>query len=117
LVKRLAPDPPVVMADRHQLEQACLNLILNAVDAMPGGGTLTVASAGGEFVRIEFTDTGAGMTAAQREKLFEPFLTTKAKGTGLGLAIVKKTVEAHRGRIEVESVPGRGTTFRLFLPA
>jgi signal transduction histidine kinase len=118
LTKHLAPDLPAVRADRHQMEQACLNLILNAVDAMPRGGTLTVSSAASNgFVALAFADTGAGMTAEQRAKLFEPFLTTKTKGTGLGLAIVKKTVEAHRGRIEVASQPGHGTTFRLFLPA
>jgi signal transduction histidine kinase len=119
LTKQLAPDLPAVRADRHQMEQACLNLILNAVDAMPQGGTLTVGTAlhPSSFIILTFQDTGAGMSAEQRAKLFEPFLTTKAKGTGLGLAIVKKTVEAHRGRIEVASQPGHGTTFRLFLPA
>lgn len=118
LTKHLAPDLPAVRADRHQMEQACLNLILNAVDAMPRGGTLTVATGlhPSSFIILTFQDTGAGMTAEQRTKLFEPFLTTKAKGTGLGLAIVKKTVEAHRGRIEVASQPGHGTTFRLLLP-
>jgi signal transduction histidine kinase len=68
-------------------------------------------------VRVEFRDTGAGMTTEQQQKLFQPFLTTKARGTGLGLAIVQKIVETHRGRIEVESKPGRGSTFRLWLPA
>jgi signal transduction histidine kinase len=110
---------PKLRLDRGQIEQACLNLILNATEAMPRGGTLTVATEllPSSFLLLTFRDTGVGMTAAQRDRLFEPFLTTKARGTGLGLAIVHKiVVEAHRGRIEVESAPGQGTTFRLLLP-
>jgi signal transduction histidine kinase len=114
----LAGDLPKVRCDRGQIEQACLNLILNATEAMPDGGTLTIRSAaesGG--VELSFRDTGVGMTAEQQAKLFEPFLTTKSRGTGLGLAIVHKIIaDAHQGRIEVESAPGRGTTFRLWLP-
>jgi len=111
-------DLPAVRADRAQIEQACLNLILNAVDAMPNGGTLTVATAVEKAAAVlTFTDTGVGMSEEQRQRLFEPFLTTKTGGTGLGLAIVHRIVtEVHRGQLEVESVPGRGTTFRLRLP-
>jgi signal transduction histidine kinase len=119
LKKRLAPELPAVRADRGQIEQACLNLILNAADAMPRGGALTVTTAahGASHVSVSFTDTGNGMTAEQRDRLFEPFLTTKRTGTGLGLAIVHKIiVDAHRGKIEVDSAPTKGTTFRILLP-
>ncbi len=119
LVTRFAPDLPPVRADRTQIEQACLNLILNAVQAMPDGGTLTVSSAINDersAVSLSFGDTGAGMTVEQQARLFEPFLTTKVAGTGLGLAIVRKTMDAHRGRIEVDSQPGQGSTFRFTLP-
>jgi signal transduction histidine kinase len=114
----LAAELPRIRADRGQIEQACLNLILNAVEAMPDGGTLTLRTAAKpSFVQLTFTDTGQGMTKQQQQRLFEPFLTTKQSGTGLGLAIVQKiVVDAHRGRIELDSAPGRGTTFRVLLP-
>ena len=105
--------------DRGQIEQACLNLILNAAEAMPDGGTLKISTSlrPSSFVLLTFTDTGVGMTPDQQKLLFEPFLTTKTRGTGLGLAIVHKIiVDAHGGQIEVESVPGKGTTFRVLLP-
>ena len=114
-----AAELPNVRIDRGQIEQACLNLILNAAEAMVNGGTLTVSASlhSSSFIRLTFQDTGVGMTAEQRQRLFEPFLTTKARGTGLGLAIVHKVVvDAHGGRIEVESARGQGTTFRLLLP-
>jgi len=110
---------PHVRADRAQIEQACLNLILNAVDAMPNGGTLTVRTSllPSSFFLLTFADTGVGMTEDQRARLFEPFLTTKTGGTGLGLAIVHRIItEVHCGKLEVESAPGRGTTIRLRLP-
>jgi signal transduction histidine kinase len=114
----LAGDLPELRADRGQLEQACLNLILNATDAMPEGGILTIATARqNDRIQLTFTDTGVGMPAEQQARLFEPFLTTKAHGTGLGLAIVHKIiVDAHRGQIAVTSAPGQGTTFRIALP-
>ena len=110
---------PPVRVDRGQVEQACLNLILNATEAMPHGGTLSISTAlqSSSFILLTFSDTGVGMTPEQQQRLFEPFLTTKARGTGLGLAIVHKIiVDAHRGRVEVESERGQGTTFRLVLP-
>jgi signal transduction histidine kinase len=120
LVTDLAGTLPPVRADQGQLEQACLNLILNAVESMPEGGVLTVstgAPAAGT-IALTFRDTGVGMTAEQQARLFEPFLTTKAHGTGLGLAIVHKIiVDAHQGRIEVESAPHQGTTFHILLPS
>ncbi len=118
LVRKFGDRLPKVRADRGQIEQMCLNLILNAADAMPDGGTLTVGTAlhSSSFIQFTFTDTGTGMAPEKQKQLFVPFLTTKARGTGLGLAIVQKIVEAHRGKIEVKSAPKRGTTFRILLP-
>jgi signal transduction histidine kinase len=126
LTQDLEPALPEVMADPAQLEQAFLNLTLNAVEAMPNGGKLTVRTrslrqprtAGKPtHVLIEFKDTGQGMSAEQRQRAFTSLLsTTKAKGTGLGLAIVKRVVETHQGRVEVRSKTGAGSTFSIFLP-
>jgi signal transduction histidine kinase len=126
LVRRLDPDLPPVPADATQLEQAFLNLTLNAVEAMSDGGKLTIISRSLRLPRnspapthavIEFKDTGQGMTEDQRRRAFTSLLSTsKAKGTGLGLAIVAKIVEAHRGRIKVKSRVGTGTTITLLLP-
>lgn len=118
LETEFAGDLPKLRCDRGQIEQACLNLILNAAEAMPDGGTLKIRTGmSADRILLSFDDTGVGMSEDQRARLFEPFLTTKARGTGLGLAIVHKIiVEAHRGRIEVESVAGKGTVFRLYLP-
>jgi len=109
-----------VDGDRGQLEQVLTNLALNAVDAMPDGGELTLRtglSADGE-VWLEVADSGHGMDETVLGKIFEPFFTTKeaGKGTGLGLAVVHGIVAQHQGRIEVESQPGRGSTFRIVLP-
>jgi signal transduction histidine kinase len=120
-----APDLPSVQADRQQLRQVFLNLITNASDAMPEGGTLTIRSfagvmAGGRSaVVVEFSDTGTGIRTGDLPKLWEPFFTTKpeGKGTGLGLSICRRTVEEHRGTIEIEAGPTRGTTVRITLPA
>jgi signal transduction histidine kinase len=121
-----APDLPAVMGAATQLEQAFLNLILNAAEAMPGGGVLTIrsrpvrlprSSTQPTHVAVEFRDTGQGMTEDQRRRLFTSLLnTTKAKGTGLGLAIVARVIETHQGRIQVQSRLGHGTVVRLVLP-
>jgi signal transduction histidine kinase len=126
LVRRLAPDLPPVMADATQLEQAFLNLTLNAVQAMPQGGRLVVSTRAVRvprregrlsWVAVEFADTGEGMTAEQQRRAFTSLLaTTKREGTGLGLAIVRRVVETHRGRLKVRSRPGVGTTFSIWLP-
>jgi two-component system, LuxR family, sensor kinase FixL len=116
---------PTVEADRQQLHQVFLNLISNASDAMPKGGTLTVRSrvgamAGGHpAVVVEFSDTGTGVQTGDLPKLWEPFFTTKpeGKGTGLGLSICRRIVEEHRGTIEIETGPGKGTTVRITFPA
>jgi signal transduction histidine kinase len=119
LVRRLQPDLPAVMGDAPQLEQAFLNLILNAAEAMPDGGTLTVKSrAAKSRVTIEFKDTGAGMSEEMQRQAFTAVLsTTKAKGTGLGLAIVGRIVETHHGTVQIKSRPGRGTAILISLPA
>ena len=111
-------DPAVqpVRADAEQMTRALRNLILNAVDAMPGGGTLMVRTiAMGAGVRLEVSDTGQGLTPEECERLFTPYYTTKTHGTGLGLAIVQSVVSDHKGRITVASEKGKGTTFRIDL--
>lgn len=109
-----APRP---QADRTLLRRALENLILNSLDAMPAGGTLTVRTAQRNgAVRLEVTDTGEGLTPEECARLFTPYYTTKRHGTGLGLAIVQSVVSDHAGRIEVESAPGAGATFRIELP-
>jgi two-component system nitrogen regulation sensor histidine kinase GlnL len=121
---QLDPALPSVMADATQLEQAFLNLILNAAEAMPEGGKLTVTSRkeavkSGKTARVvvEFKDTGEGMTEEQRRRAFSSVLfTTKAKGTGLWLAIVGRVVETHRGELKIKSRPGNGTTISVLLP-
>jgi signal transduction histidine kinase len=113
----LAPGLPAVSADRDLIGRALANLVANALEAMPEGGTLSVRTrAVGEDVALEVSDTGPGLTEEQRTRLFTPYYTTKKGGTGLGLAIVQGIVSDHGGRIQVESVPGAGTTFTLVLP-
>jgi signal transduction histidine kinase len=99
------------------LARAIVNLIENALQAMPEGGTLTIASGPGEpgEVILEVTDTGSGLTPEARARLFEPYFSTKSSGTGLGLAIVRRVVVGHGGSIDVVSAPGEGTTMRLRL--
>ena len=109
---------PVIQADSTLLHRAIENLILNAMDAMPAGGVVMVRTSHDlESVHLEISDTGAGLTKEERERLFTPYYTTKQHGTGLGLAIVQSVVSDHGGRISVESESGVGTTFRISLPA
>ena len=135
--RRLEAAPSHALGDPSQLQSAILNLAINARDAMPGGGTLTVAtrivaiSAGdgdeedgrsavppGDYLEVEVSDTGVGMDEETRQRIFEPFFTTKSKGkgTGMGLAAVYGTVRNHGGAIDVTSERGRGSTFRMLLP-
>jgi PAS domain S-box-containing protein len=135
LTTRLEADNPVVLGDQTQLQNALLNLGVNARDAMPHGGMLTYATAGklldetacrlmdislapGFYLEITVSDTGVGMTKEVMGHIFEPFFTTKAvgKGTGLGLAAVYGTVRSHRGDLSVQSEPGVGTVFKIYLP-
>ena len=114
---RLARQLPATPIDPTQLQQALLNLVKNAMQAMTRGGTLTLqTSEGAEAVSVSVADTGGGIAQEQINRIFEPFYTTKKKGTGLGLMIVQRIVSAHGGRIELDSQVGRGSTFRLWLP-
>ncbi len=107
-----------VPVDPEQMTRVLRNLVLNAIDAMPAGGTLTVRTAAlGGGVRLEISDTGQGLTPEECERLFTPYYTTKTHGTGLGLAIVQSVVSDHGGRISVESEKGSGSTFRIELSA
>lgn len=109
---------PPIPADSEQLGRALRNLVLNAMDAMPEGGTLRVRThANEDGVQIEVADSGQGLTAEECERLFTPYYTTKQHGTGLGLAIVQSVISDHHGRISVTSEPGKGATFILNLPA
>jgi len=120
VVFELAEDDPVVLADHFQMEQLFLNLVLNASQAMPEGGTLTLRSRRrGEQVIVEVIDTGEGIKPEIRDRIFDPFFTTRAvgQGTGLGLAVSYSIVKGHQGTIEADSTPGRGSTFRVILPA
>jgi signal transduction histidine kinase len=119
LVRDLQSDLPLVLGDAPQLEQAFLNLILNAAEAMPDGGALTIKTSALQTaqVAVAFKDTGTGMTKEQQQRAFKTVLaTTKAKGTGIGLAIVGRIIETHHGQIRILSRPGRGTTLRISLP-
>ncbi len=128
---RLTPGVGLIRADATQMEQVLLNLALNARDAMPDGGVLTVETAvamlvandiagcePGAYIRLTVRDTGVGMDADTRARVFEPFFTTKGvgQGTGLGLSIVNGIVRQSSGAVTAESAPGQGTTFRVFLP-
>ena len=122
LVRHLAPGLPRLMASKDHLLQVFMALMLNAADAMDARGTLTVTTGPNperaDEVMISFSDTGSGIPKADMQKIFEPFYTTKpqGRGTGLGLSICYTIVADHRGRIEVDSTVGRGSTFTVFLP-
>jgi signal transduction histidine kinase len=123
LIRDLHPDLPMVLGDAPQLEQAFLNLILNAAEAMPNGGALTIKSHAVQtdenpgHIVLEFKDTGEGMSVEQQKRAFKAVLaTTKVKGSGLGLAIVGRIIETHQGEIRILSRAGRGTTIRIKLP-
>jgi signal transduction histidine kinase len=131
----IPPDLPQVYVDPLQIEQVLGNLTVNACQAMPGGGQLSVISdqlspfgdfavnsdtstalSTSQWVRISVKDTGVGIPPENMKKLFEPLFTTKANGIGLGLAVSKKLAEANGGRIEVESEAGAGSKFTIYLP-
>ena len=126
--RQLGPDVPLVWGDQSRLEQVFLNLLLNARSALHASSrapkelhlrTCRVQhSEFGEAVQVEVRDSGVGIPSSMLHQVFQPFFTTKeaGKGTGLGLSISRSIVEEHRGRIEVESTVGEGTTFRILLP-
>lgn len=111
------PDDQSVQADRDMLRQAIMNLSLNAIDAMPDGGTLTITSAWTEQgLELEVADTGTGLPEEVRHEVFKPFFTTKSGGTGLGLAIVHHMIEAHGGYVTAMNCPEGGAAFTLCVP-
>jgi CheY-like chemotaxis protein len=131
---RLSPRIGIVKGDEGQIQQAILNILINARDAMPEGGTITIVTditdfngqsgaemrdrSSGKFVSITITDTGIGMDREIQQRIFEPFFTTKdqGKGTGLGLSVVYGVVNAHDGFITMRSAVGQGSTFSIYLP-
>ncbi len=118
IVRYLDPELPAVRLDRETFRSAVLNLLINAVQAMDGGGQLVVRTrSSGLGVLLELIDTGPGMSAETLGKVFGAFYTTKQGGSGLGLPTARKIVEAHGGTIDVESAPGRGTKVAIWLPA
>jgi signal transduction histidine kinase len=113
-------NPVVIYAQRERLQQVFINIILNALDAMPGGGTLTIeANQKENLAAVRITDTGTGIRPEHLPRIFDPFFTTKGlgKGTGLGLSIGYAIVKEHEGQILVDSLVGQGTTFTIILPA
>lgn len=117
VVRDYGPAVPVIDGDAARLEQAMHNVLVNAVEAMPGGGTLTVTTrAGGEDVAVDVADTGVGIAPENIDRILKPFFSTKPYGTGLGLALVARVVASHGGRVWVESEVGRGTVFHLRFP-
>ena len=113
---------PKVLADTDQMSQVFINLIMNALHAMPNGGLCRIAagvqdSDGKRWVALSVTDTGIGITKHELSRVFEPFYTTKPSGTGLGLAIAYRIMQDHGGTIQVSSVPGSGTTVVMTFPA
>ena len=119
VLKELSPDLPKIVADFGQIQQVCTNLIMNAIQAMPGGGVLTIRTLPlDEQVLIEVSDTGVGISQENMKKMFTPFFTTKKeqKGVGLGLAISYGIVQRHHGRIDIHTKEGEGTTFKVYLP-
>ncbi len=111
-------DVPRVAIDYRVLSRAMINLVENAIQAMPDGGRLevSVSASDGTSVEIAVSDNGVGLDPEVKRRLFEPYFSTKSSGTGLGLAIARRAIEAHNGTIEVDSAPGEGTRFRIRLP-
>jgi two-component system sensor histidine kinase HydH len=115
--KNYSPDVPPVRFDEELMERVIANLLLNAAQASPPGGVVTVKTLSDQAeVEISVIDRGSGIDAKNLENIFNPFFTTKPEGIGFGLAIVSKMIDEHKGRITVESTPGEGSVFRVFLP-
>jgi PAS domain S-box-containing protein len=117
VIQKLMPQLPEAPFDPDQLQQVLLNLIKNAMQSMSRGGELRVETGvGGEYIWVQVSDTGTGIPEEKLNRIFDPFFTTKKKGSGLGLMIVQRIVRDHGGKIDIESRPGEGTTFRICLP-
>ncbi len=116
LKDELDPESVRIKVDAEEIKQAIRNVVSNAIEAMPNGGTLTVGTKiGRRLVCIYIADQGTGITEEVRQKMFAPFFTTKARGTGLGLAVVGKAISRHKGKLFINSVPGKGTCFQIYL--
>ena len=119
LIKKFSKGLPPIMADENGLEQAFLNLIINALDAMPEGGKLAITAsldARTNDIAVRFSDTGKGIPQENLNKIFNPFFTTKEDGTGLGLSLVHRIIDFHKGKINIESEMGKGTEVIVRLP-
>lgn len=119
VIKKLDESLPQIKVDKDKIKQVFWNLMINAAEAMPHGGTLTLfsqLSGDKKYVEVVFTDTGTGIPQEYLNKLFDPFFTTKGGGTGLGLAVSYGIIEQHQGKIEVKSEPGKGSVFTISLP-
>ncbi len=115
--KEFDPNIAIIKADGMQLKQVIINLVLNATQAMSGGGKLVVQSKNEyKSIKLQISDTGPGISKEIMENLFKPFFTTKSRGLGLGLAVCKEIIEAHKGKIKVDTEPNKGTTFTITLP-
>ena len=117
-LKKFVQFKGVVNIDQDKMVRVFYNIASNARDAMPQGGALTVTTMEEDgYVRIDFTDTGTGMPEEVKKRIFEPFMTYgKKHGTGLGMSIVKKVIDDHHGKIDINSVMGKGTTITIYLP-
>lgn len=117
-IKTLFEETPALHLDQNQMKQVILNLLRNSLEAIDGKGEIAISTkiSGGNTVEIEIADTGAGMDAETRARIFNLYFTTKSTGTGLGLSVVHQIISQHNGRIEVESAPGKGTRFLIYLP-
>ena len=116
ILRDIAADGCVALGDREKLKQVIINLVVNSIEAMKEGGTLTAkVSSAGEVV-VEISDTGAGIEPEVIANVFDPFFTTKEAGTGLGLSIVRKIVDQHGGTVHIESERGAGTRVRVSIP-
>ncbi len=120
VLSEMKDEPITLWAHKNQIVQVILNLLTNAMDAMPGGGNLEINTSlittGTPRAILQVTDTGTGIRAEDKDKIFDPFFTTKKTGTGLGLSVSYGIVQSHRGSIQVESGPGKGATFKVYLP-
>jgi signal transduction histidine kinase/putative methionine-R-sulfoxide reductase with GAF domain len=119
VVRKVFQALPIIQMDREQMKQAILNLLLNAIQAMPGGGQLTLKAKNSEddqWIHLSIQDSGIGIPGEDLNKLFDPFFSTKEGGIGLGLSIAHRIIDQHHGKIEVESAPGKGTLFTIWLP-